>query len=267
MINDLMKLKKTKNIRDLGGIATESGKKVKRGKIIRSGRLSKLPPKTIEALENLKIDNIVDLRSDREIAEHPPTLLKGASYHYLYLIPTAYPELTTARHMSSEMYAQSKRAKKDFGSYENYMHAMYKFIVTDGDSREKLKTIFDLFIAEENCILYHCNSGTDRTGIVTMLLLSVFGVSKDEIVKDYMLSYKYQKRRRYWQKFGLIVSPISFKFKHLLYAQMLPKPQYISTLMEEIEKEFGSVGNYVTEALGVTAEEIEILKSKYLEEA
>ncbi len=265
MQNELMKLKNTKNIRDLGGIPTQNGKKVKSGKLIRSGRLSKLPPETVEALEKLNIDNIVDLRSNREIAEHPPTLLRGVSYRYLYLIPTAYPELTHARHMSTEMYIQSRRVRRDFGKSENYMHAMYKFIVTDEESRQKLKTVFDLFVAEENCILYHCNSGTDRTGIITMLLLSVLGVGREEILKDYMLSHTYQKRRRYWQKFALIIAPCAIRFKKLLFAQMLPRPQYILNLMNFLESEYGSVENYVVTALGVTQEEIEILKAKYLE--
>ncbi len=264
MLNELMELKGTKNIRDLGGIPAAGGKTLKRGKIIRSGRLSNLPPETVEALCGLGIDNIVDLRSDREIAEHPPTILRGAGYHYLNLIPTAYPELTNARHMSTEMYAQSKHAKKKFGSYEGYMHAMYKHIVTDEESRKKLKKVFDLLVSEENCILYHCNSGTDRTGIITMLLLSVLGVPEEEIVRDYMLSRRYQRRRRYWQKFALIIAPVDLRFKHLLYAQMLPKPQYISHLMEEIKEEYGSVESYV-KGLGVTDGEIEILKDKYLE--
>ena len=265
MPNILMELKKVKNIRDLGGIPAADGKKVASGKIIRSGRLSKLPPETCAALEKLGIDNVVDMRSPREIAEHPPTVLRGATYHYIEFIPTAYPVLTHAKHMSTEMYIQSRRVRRDFGSSENYMHAMYKYIVTDGDSRKKLKTIFDLFLAEENCILYHCNSGTDRTGIVSMLLLSVLGVSREEILKDYMLSHRYQRRRRYWQKFALIIAPTAIRFKKLLFAQMLPRPQYMSNLIDFLEKEHGSVTAYVTDVLGVTEEQIQTLKDKYLE--
>lgn len=264
MLNELMELKETKNIRDLGGIPTSDGKRLKRGRIIRSGRLSKLPPETVDALKKLNIDNIVDLRSKREIAEHPPTILPGASYHYVSLIPTAYPELTTAKHMSTEMYKQCKHAKKRFGSYEGYMCSMYNYIVTDEESRKKLKSVFDLFCAEENCILYHCNSGTDRTGIITMLLLSVLGVSEDEIMKDYMLSHRYQRRRRYWQRFALIIAPIDIRFKRILFAQMLPKPLYMRQLMENIKNEYGSIDAYVA-SLGVTADEIRVLKDKYLE--
>ncbi len=249
----------------MGGIPVADGKKLRCGKVIRSGRLSKLPEETVKALEELDIDNIIDLRTPREIAENPPTILKGVEYHYLTLIPTAPPEQTAAKHMSTEMYAQSKRVKKDFGTYENFMHAMYSYIAFEEQSKATLKKIFDLIAAEERCILFHCNSGTDRTGIIAMLLLSVLGADRQTIIDDYMLSYRLQRRRRYWQKFGLICSPISLKFKHLLYAQMLPKPQYISQLMDEIEEKYGTISDYMKNGLGMTEEQLLAIKDKYLE--
>ena len=258
-------LRKTKNMRDMGGYPTMDGKKIKCGKLVRCGRLSKLPPETVEALEKMDIRNIIDMRTDREIAEHPPTILKGVAYHYIILPATAQPELTTSRHMSTEMYVQSKRVKRDFGTPENYMREMYKFIAFNPECQKKLKAVLDIIINAEGCTVFHCNSGTDRTGIVAMLLESVLGVDRQLIVEDYMASKIFQRRRRYWQKFGLFFSPIRLRFKRLLYAQMLPKPQYIIDLMDEIEAQYGSVTGYVKNALGVTEEQIKILKDKYLE--
>ena len=43
--------------------------------------------------------------------------------------------------------------------------------------------------------LYHCNSGRDRAGLVTMLLLSIAGVPAETIVKDYSSSATYLWRR------------------------------------------------------------------------
>lgn len=37
-------------------------------------------------------------------------------------------------------------------------------------------------------VAYYCTAGKDRTGIVTMLLLSILGASDDDIVADYILS-------------------------------------------------------------------------------
>ncbi|MBQ1924555.1 MAG: tyrosine-protein phosphatase, partial [Proteobacteria bacterium] len=33
---------------------------------------------------------------------------------------------------------------------------------------------------------FHCTAGKDRTGIVSMALLKSYGVSDEEIIKDYM---------------------------------------------------------------------------------
>lgn len=258
-------IKKTKNMRDIGGLPAEGGKRIKCGKIVRCGRLSKLPPKAVEAICGMNVDTIVDLRTNREIAEHPPTILRGVSYHYLPLPGATPPDQSSSRHMASEVYAQSKRVKRDFGNPENYMVEMYKYIVFDHDCRAKLKTVFDLLLKEENCIIFHCNSGTDRTGILSMLIESVLGVEKQIIIDDYMASRTFQRRRRYWQRFALIFAPIPLSFKRLLFWQMLPKPQYMLRLLAEIESSYGSVVNYVKDALGVTEEEIKLLKLKYLE--
>lgn len=260
-----IKLKKIANMRDMGGIPTADGKKIRRGKLIRCGRLSKLSKKTVDALMAMNIGTVIDLRTNREIAEHPPTILQGVSYRYLALPGNTPPEQSKSRHMSSEVYAQSKRVKRDFGTPENYMVEMYKYIVFDPDCRAKLKVVFDLMLKEENCIVFHCNSGTDRTGIIAMLIESVLGVDKQLIMDDYMASRTFQRRRRYWQRVGLIIAPLPIRFKRLLFWQMLPKTQYMLRLLNEIEERYGSVTGYVKEALGVTEKEIETLKLKYLE--
>jgi predicted SnoaL-like aldol condensation-catalyzing enzyme len=37
-------------------------------------------------------------------------------------------------------------------------------------------------------VLYHCTAGRDRTGVATVLFLETLGVSREEIVTDYLLS-------------------------------------------------------------------------------
>lgn len=260
-----IKLKKTKNMRDMGGFSADGGKKMRYGKLIRCGRLSKLPQKTVTAIKAMNVGTVIDLRTQREIDEHPPTILEGASYHYLYLPGVAHPEQSKSRHMAIELYKQSRRVKKDFGTPENYMVEMYKHIVFDPECQQKLKTVFDILLNEDKCVIFHCNSGTDRTGIIAMLIESVLGADKQTIIDDYMASRIIQRRRRYWQRVGLIIVPVPMHFKRLLFWQMLPKPQYMLRLIDEIEGRYGSVINYVKEALGVTDEQIQLLKLKYLE--
>lgn len=252
-------------MRDLGGLPVESGKTIKRGKLIRSGRLYKLPTKTIDALHEMKVDTVVDLRLDKEIEGRPPAMLKGATYYSIPLVCTATPGITTGNSMAGTMHKESKRIKEEFGTAENYMISMYKFILFEPESQSKLKFIFDLLLKEENCIVWNCNSGKDRTGIVAMLIEGVLGVDRELIIADYMATKRIQRRRRRWQRFGMRLVPAFYGFKKLLYALMDAKPEYIIGAIDEIDARYGSIAGYVKEALGVTDDEIEILKQKYLE--
>lgn len=43
----------------------------------------------------------------------------------------------------------------------------------------------------DGCVLYHCTTGKDRTGILTCCLLGAVGVSREDIAADYCLSQVY----------------------------------------------------------------------------
>ena len=36
--------------------------------------------------------------------------------------------------------------------------------------------------------MYHCSAGKDRVGIGTLIFLSILGVSREDIIKDYLLT-------------------------------------------------------------------------------
>lgn len=260
-----LNLKRTRNMRDLGGIPAADGKKIKSGKLIRSGRMCKLPPETVDALFDLGVDTVIDLRTEQEISERRPTLLRDANYYYLPLVATATDEIIGGKSMARIMYRQSRRIKREFKTPADYMRAMYSILAFNPQSVEKLKRVFDLLLAEENCIIWHCNSGTDRTGIVSMLVETALGVDRQLVIDDYAASFRFLRRRRMWQRTGLTVFPVSSKFKGVLYAFMFTKPQYIIDLIEEMESRYGSVMGYIKECLGVTDEQIATLREKYLE--
>ncbi len=260
-----LKLKRMNNTRDLGGFPVEGGKHIKKGKLLRSGRLHKLPESTVKSLEKYGIDTIVDMRIDTEIKEHMPTILDGVTYYYLPLVCTATAGITSGNSMAGTMLSESKRIKSEFGTADNYMLSMYASILFTPESQEKLRKIFDLFLAEEKCILWHCNGGKDRTGIVAMLIEGVLGVDRSLIIEDYMASKRFQHRRRGWQKFGLMVSPIPLRFKHILYALMDAKREYIEGTLDALDEKYGGIVGYVKDALGLSDEQIALLKDKYLE--
>jgi protein-tyrosine phosphatase len=49
--------------------------------------------------------------------------------------------------------------------------------------------------AAPGCVVFHCAGGKDRTGLLTLVLLTLAGAAPDEIVADYLLTYDRMKQR------------------------------------------------------------------------
>ena len=68
------------NVRELGGLPLKDGRTVRCGRLIRSGRLSDLTNLDCRILENRwNVTEIVDLRDDQEVREHPDPPLRQAT--------------------------------------------------------------------------------------------------------------------------------------------------------------------------------------------
>lgn len=260
-----LRLKKLNNTRDLGGIPAEDGKKIKYGKLIRSGKLWKLPKSTRRNLENLGVTTVVDLRIDTEVAEYPSTPLEGAEYIRIPLVCTATAGITHGKSMAKLMRSESKRLKTEFENADEYMCKVYTALMFTEDSQKRLKDVLDLIIKEEGCILWHCSGGKDRAGVIAMLLEAMLGVSEDVILQDYVASEYFQRRKRNLQKLGLHIVPLSRRFKKILIAFMAANPDYLNGVISEMKTRYGSVVGYCKTALGITDDDIKILKAKYLE--
>jgi protein-tyrosine phosphatase len=69
--------------------------------------------------------------------------------------------------------------------------------VTDEYSRSQLDKVVSIMrqnVDNGICTLCHCTAGKDRTGIASMALLKSYGVSDEEIIKDYMRT----NRNAFW---------------------------------------------------------------------
>ena len=262
-----LKLRKLNNTRDLGGIPAADGRTIAFGKLFRSGRLSHLPKATKKALEEKNIRTVVDLRTDTERAEHPDTKLAGADYIALPLLCAPTGGITAERSSRLFYKAEGQRIKEHFGTADNYMVAMYKMVLFSDEPVKLLKDCLRLIIDNDGCVLWHCSGGKDRAGLVAMLVESLLGVDEKMIVEDYVASHRFQHRRFFWNKFGLMIAPLVPRFKKILFGMMAAKPRYILDTMNEVKAQYGSVVNYCRQRLGITDEDIAKMREKYLEPA
>lgn len=165
------------NARDLGGYELKNGRKIKQGMLYRSGRFGYADENGIfceitdtgkAQIYELGIKSEIDLRGGKDgktdemgtdtVAENGGFGIGSVRYRK---IPMGYDASQTKSGTLLELDVNKK--------------AFYK--------------IFTL-LADENSypLLFHCNIGTDRTGAVSFLILSLLGASRDDIYKDYCLS-------------------------------------------------------------------------------
>lgn len=260
-----IKRKNLINFRDLGGMPAENGKVIKENLLFRSGKLCSLPKNTRNFLKNeIKVRTIIDLRIDTERNEHPDTVIDGVNYVRLPLLCTATTGITHDKKMLHTMISESRRIKKEFGSADNYMIAMYRFILFSEEQQQKLAQFLRLVLAEDGCVLWHCSAGKDRAGICAMLVEGILGVPESVIIQDFMLSKPAQRTKRFFQRIALALFPTPLNFKRILYGMMATKSKYIIYAINSIKEKYGSIENYCVNALKLTREEIESFKEKYL---
>ena len=212
-----IKAKKLMNARDLGGIETVDGKTIIPNKLIRSSRPYKLPKKTAKKLRELGVTTIVDLRTGAELNGNPPCNIEGTTRLWLPIVTTASDHIQDERTSRLTLLRESKRLKKEFNnSKDEYMIATYRSIVFSKEPQECLRSFLRLAIENDGCLMWHCASGKDRTGICSMLLESLLGVPEEIIYKDYLASKKGLFRKTFARRMGIILAPMSFRFKSIL---------------------------------------------------
>ena len=141
---------KVTNSRDIGGKHTKTGGIVKQGNIFRTANADNISQKGIEQFKELGVKTEIDLRDSNSRKVSP----LGQDINYF-----AY-----------QMY---------YNDYSNYLER----------NCEAVRRTIQEFAYEENYpIFYHCRIGTDRTGIITYLLLGLFGVDEEDIYRDYLFS-------------------------------------------------------------------------------
>jgi protein tyrosine/serine phosphatase len=151
------------NCRDLGGLPTADGRRIRVGALIRSDSLFRLTPEGVTALRQRGVTRIVDLRSHGEAAIEPSPFASDPMYRLVPLIDPASGDEWTEGLTLTDIYRESLVRN---GPY-----------ITAG--------IAEIADAPPGTVVVHCYAGKDRTGITAAFVLAVAGVPADVIAADY----------------------------------------------------------------------------------
>lgn len=162
-----------KNARDLGGVPTLDHRSTKWHEFFRTASLDDINEADMEQLKKLNISTIIDLRRINEIdfeSESHKKIKENFDYHHISLAPD--------REFRKEEIEKIISGKISVGqSYRNLI-----------DHYVAVKEIVEVLARAEGSVLYHCQEGKDRTGIVSMIIMGLADVARGDIIADYEIS-------------------------------------------------------------------------------
>ncbi|MFC4150094.1 tyrosine-protein phosphatase [Micromonospora mangrovi] len=151
-----------RNARDLGGIPTIDGGRIRERALIRTDNHSRLGTAGVAAIGAYGVTRVIDLRWEWEAAKYPSPLAGDERYR---LVPACF----------------------DPTGDEEIPPDSYRLMVDA--SRDRLAAALSAIAeAPPGGVVLHCHAGRDRTGVVVALALHVAGVSTESIAVDYALT-------------------------------------------------------------------------------
>lgn len=244
----------TPNFRDFGGYPTTDGRCVKWGFLFRSGQISSLTSQDVELLASLELDLIFDFRR-REEQETEPSVLPSCNPPLITSLPII-PGSNSRFFEQAEMHSRDPRSMFEFMLEINRDFAEAQIPVY----ARMFRTILEV---EDARFLVHCAAGKDRTGFAAAMILLALGVSRDVVMRDYMLTARFfhpdVEIERLRQKYEMQnLAP------EVIYPMLEVHEDYLARALQSIEQSHGSVGSYLRDALGVGPAEIAELRARYV---
>ena len=229
-----------RNMRDLGGLRTADGRKIKPQMLIRSAHLAQAEKQDTE-----NISEVIDLRTPAERQESP-----DRTYGCVYTPLPVFEEINAG--ISHEEKARERAIPN--------MEILYGMLIErypDAFRRILLRIMQHDY--SKGAILWHCTEGKDRCGITTALVLEMLGVDRETIMEDYL-------------KTNLVNIPKAAEIHDRLletHGKEFADSVYRAFIADEcyLKSAWKAMGdNFLTEKLGIDREEIEVFRKLILEE-
>ena len=270
-LSKLLDFQSLHNIRDLGGMKTTSGRTIKEGCFIRCGQLSEISAGDEKKLQEL-VDTIVDFRSDKEREEKPDKVIEGISYVHIPIVDSLTAGVTREKESDKDIIA---RLAMDPVTAKKYMCEMYIAFARDyavaqyskfirlllNSCKEKAASSEATPASSKGAVLWHCTAGKDRAGIASVIIEEILGVSRADIIEDYLSTNTYleadiQFLTNFVKEQAGIESTMADEALRYLFGA---DKDYIESYYKAIEEKYGDFGNFIKEGLGLSETDITAL--------
>ncbi|MER6123326.1 tyrosine-protein phosphatase [Streptomyces sp. NPDC001795] len=250
-----------RNFRDVGGLPTVDGRRVRHGVLFRSGHLAHATEQDAAFLTGLGLHTIFDFRNaaDKKL-EGPDVDLPGVRNVNLPLTDPA--DGAEFWKMVRDGDLEQLRVLLADGKAANRMITSYRTIIRERTAEHS--HVLHSLVKDSVPALMHCAAGKDRAGLSIAVTLLAVGVERDAIVADYLESNA--KHRRYKvHRNGSSADAYSPEVMELLSPLFDARAEYLAAAIETVEDTWGGVDAYLEKGLRVTPEMRERLRERLLD--
>lgn len=159
------------NFRDLGGYRSADGRTVAWRTLYRADSLGKLRGADWEKFLELGIGTVIDLRYPWEI-EAKGRVPEVERFHYVNL---------------SIEHRPYDQAEIDPG-VDPWRYLADRFAEVTEDGAEEIRQVLEHIAEAPGPVVFHCTSGKDRTGLISVFVLTLLGVPEERILADFALT-------------------------------------------------------------------------------
>jgi protein-tyrosine phosphatase len=253
-----------RNFRDVGGLPTEDGRRVRSGVLFRSGHLAHATASDTAFLAGLGLHTVFDFRNRDDIAlEGPDAELPGTRNLNMPLSDPA--EGSGFWQIVRNGDVASLRDLLGEGRGEARMQDAYRRLILER-TEEHGRMLALLSEPDEPAVpaLLHCAAGKDRAGTSIAIILLALGVRRDAIEADYLRSNGGHSRYLVVRGDGTSWAAMDPEIRTLLSTLFEARVEYLRTAFATIEERWGTVDRYLEEGLGLTPQRREALRDRLL---
>lgn len=229
------------NFRDLGGKLTESGARVRRGMVFRSGGLCEIASLGPNVLSERGIRSVYDLRQGGECLSDVALAASGARVHRL--VPSDVIVWKPAKGLRAGLI--SACGAPGAHMIENYAAAALTY-------REVFGTVLLAISRADAPVLFCCRNGRDRAGILSAVILKMLDVPDELILEDYLRS-NHELQERNDIDFLRLSSGMTDEELAILRSFFEAREEYLGAFWRRVDAEFGSFERYLAAGLGLSA--------------
>ncbi|MCW5252145.1 MULTISPECIES: tyrosine-protein phosphatase [unclassified Streptomyces] len=250
-----------RNFRDLGGLPTVDGRRVRGGVLYRSGHLAHATGEDTVFLASLGLHTVFDFRNaaDQRL-EGPDVELPGVRNVNLPLSDPA--DGAEFWRLVRDGDLDQLRGILADGRAAGRMIGSYRMIIKDRTAEHS--RVLRALAEDSVPALMHCAAGKDRAGLSIAVTLLALGVERDAIVEDYLKSNAAHRRYRV-QRSDSSAAAYSPEVMELLDPLFDARAEYLAAAFETVEETWGGVDTYLERGLGITAPTRERLRERLLD--